>query len=145
MPITTQAQIDAHRVMSVDEMMDCVLLEKDQRSSQESALTRNIDGVSEKPILGPANVREGISAGKMAWEHGFHLRRLDMAAGATLPAHSRAQEEVVYLFRGDLAFQWENGELRMSMGDVLTVPQGLMHSFSNAGAEPLIAGENPRH
>jgi mannose-6-phosphate isomerase-like protein (cupin superfamily) len=125
--------------MSVEEMMDCVLLEKDQAASPESALTRDIEGVSEKPILGPANPKEGINAGKMAWEHGFHLRRLDMAAGTALPLHARAEEEVVYLFRGELAFQWESGELHMSMGDVLTVPKGLLHSFSNAGAEPLIA------
>lgn len=139
MPVTTQEQIDAHREMSVDEMLECVLPEKDQGNGAESSLTADIDGVSEKAIIGPANDAEGIAAGKMNWKHGFHVRRLDMAPGTSVPFHARSEEEVVYLFRGNLAFRWEEAQLDMVMGDVLTVPRRLMHGFANAGSEPLVA------
>lgn len=139
MPVTTQAQIDAHRQMSVAEMMDCVQLAEDQKSTPESALTAEIEGVSERAIIGPANPNEGISQGKMSWRHGFHVRRLDMATGTSLPFHAREEEEVVYVFRGELTYLWQEGELQMAMGDVLTVPKGVMHGFSNTGSKPLVA------
>ncbi|MEP0201592.1 MAG: cupin domain-containing protein [Halioglobus sp.] len=139
MPKTTQAQIDEHRIMSLDEMLECVYRESDQHDAAESSLTAGIEGVSEKAIIGPANADENIPAGKMGWEHGFHVRRLDIAVGASLPVNARQEEEVVYLFRGELAYQWDGGELHMAEGDVLTVPKHLLHGFSNTGAEPLIA------
>lgn len=139
MPVTTQEQIDSHRVMTLDEMLECVLVEKDQQSASESSLGRDIDGVSERAVLGPANPAEGIGAGKMDWRHGFHVRRLDMAAGASIPAHARAEEEVVFLFSGELAMRWDAEQLQMTKGDVLTVPRELMHGFRNAGPEPVVA------
>jgi mannose-6-phosphate isomerase-like protein (cupin superfamily) len=136
---TTQSQVDAHRVMTLDEMLDCVLLERDQHGGADSDLTRAIDGVRESAIIGPANSAEGIAAGKMDWKHGFHVRRLDLSPQTTLPFHAREEEEVVYLHRGTLSFEWEEGSLQLVAGDVLTVPIGLMHGYTNAGDEPAVA------
>lgn len=138
MPATTRAQVESHRVMSLEEMLDCVLLEKDQHGVGESALTEGIEGVTETPMIGPANPAERINAGKMAWEHGFQLRRLDIAPGASLPYHARSEEEVVYVFRGNLTFRWDKETLELGVGDVLTVPKSLMHGFANTGNEPLV-------
>ena len=139
MPPTTQQQVDAHRVMSLDEMLDCVLPENDQGTGSESDLTRGIAGVSEKALIGPDNAAEGIAAGKMAWKHGFHVRRLDVAPGASLPLHARHEEEVIYLHRGALSFRWQQEALDLAEGDVLTVPKGLMHEFVNNSDEAVVA------
>ena len=133
MPKTSAEQVAAHRRMNLEEMLDCVYLEKDQHQRAGSSLTDDVDGVSEYAMIGPANPAEATPAGKMDWNHGFHVRRLDFAAGGSLPFHARHEEEVVYLHQGKLCFQWDGGELLMEPGDVLTVPRQLMHGFSNPG------------
>ncbi len=133
MPKTSEQQVAAHRRMNLEEMLDCVYLEQDQQQRGGSTLTDGVNGVSEYAMIGPASAAEETPAGKMAWEHGFQVRRLDFEGGASLPFHAREEEEVVYLHRGSLSFQWEHGELLMEEGDVLTVPKQLMHGFSNAG------------
>ncbi len=139
MPPTTREQVEAHRVMSLEEMLDCVLPERDQHDTPESDLTRALAGVRESAMIGPDNPAEGIRAGKMGWKHGFHVRRLDLAAGAQLPFHSRAEQEVIYLHRGALTFQWGEDTLDLAEGDVLTVPRGLMHAFHNRGEAAALA------
>ena len=138
-PKTTVQQVESHRVMSVEEMLDCVYPEADQRQLQGSALTDEIPGVEESAMIGPASPDEKVPAGKMAWKHGFHVRRMDFAGRASLPYHSRREEEVIYLHRGSLTFQWEQGELAMEEGDVLTVPKGLMHGFCAADDRSTVA------
>ena len=135
MPKTSAEQVAAHRKMTVDEMLDCVYLEKDQHQRSGSALTAAVEGVAEYAMIGPASSAEAVPAGKMAWEHGFQVRRLDLQAGAELPFHAREEEEVVYLHRGSLSYQWDGGELLMEEGDGLTVPKHLMHGFTNPGAD----------
>ncbi len=139
MPPTTQQQVDDHRVMSLDEMLDCVLLEKDQHAGGESDLTRVLPGARESALIGPKNAAEGIEAGKMAWKHGFHVRRLDLAPHTALPFHARMEEEVIYLHRGSIAFQWQQESLDLAEGDVLTVPKGLMHGYVNHSDEAAVA------
>lgn len=135
---TSQEQVEAHRAMSLEEMLECVYLEKDQLQRAGSSLTDVVPGVTEYAMIGPANAAEGTAAGKMAWKHGFQLRRLELQAGAVLPFHARQEEEVIYLHRGSLSYQWDDGELEMGPGDVLTVPKQLMHGFSNSGDETAL-------
>ncbi len=139
MPPTTAEQVASHRVMNLQEMLDCVLLEQDQSGGANSGLSRAVEGVRETAMIGPANAAEGIGAGKMDWQHGFHLRRLDLAPGAALPFHARAEEEVVYLHRGELTFQWGEHTLHMVEGDVLTVPKQLMHGYHNSASVDSLA------
>jgi mannose-6-phosphate isomerase-like protein (cupin superfamily) len=139
MPATTAAQVAAHRVMSLDEMLDCVYLQSEQSSINGSLLTDDLEGVSEHPMIGPANPAEGTLAGKISNEHGFHVRRLDMNAGASMPLHSREEEEVLYLHSGRVILEWEQGELAMVPGDVLTVPKGMMHGYRAESGAPVIA------
>ncbi len=139
MPPTTPAQVDAHRRMSMEEMLECVLHEHEQPHAPDSNLTRALSGVRESAVIGPANPAEGIGSGKLGWNHGFHVRRLDLAPGANLPVHARGEEEVIYLHRGALAFQWGEDSLLLAEGDVLTVPRSLMHSYTNSGSDPAVA------
>ena len=139
MPKTSVAQVQAHRVMTVDEMLDCVCRDQDQHQRTGSALTDDIAGVSEYAMIGPASQAEGVPAGKMDWNHGFQVRRLEFDAGAVLPFNARCEEEVVYLRKGSLCYQWEGGELLLEEGDVLTVPKNLMHGFSNPGDTAVVS------
>ncbi|KAA1189127.1 cupin domain-containing protein [Pseudohalioglobus sediminis] len=138
-PKTTEQQVKAHRVMSVEEMLECVYREEEQCSRAGSALTDSVPGVAEYALIGPASQAEGVPAGKMAWPHGFQVRRMDFEPAARLPFHARHEEEVVYLHSGELLFSWDGGELTLQQGDVLTVPRELMHGFSNPGASNTVA------
>ena len=136
---TTPEQVAAHRVMSLAEMLQCVYPEEEQRRRAGSRLTAGRSGVTESALIGPANPAEEIAAGKMDWKHGFHLRRLDLEPAAELPLHTRQEEEVFYLHRGDVRFQWDGGELNLEAGDVLTVPIGVMHAYRNDGDTAAVA------
>lgn len=138
MPRTSPEQVKAHRVMDVDEMMECVYRAEDQHRRGGSSLTDALEGVAEYAMIGPASAAEDVPAGKMAWKHGFHLRRLDMQAGADVPFHARQEEEVLCLHRGSLTFRWAGGELLMEEGDVFTVPKNLLRGLANPGAEPAV-------
>ena len=139
MPPTSQEQVAAHRSMTVEEMLECVCLERVQFANAGSVLANGYTGVVESPIIGGENVPEGIATGKMDWKHGFHVRRFDFDVDGSLPLHSRSEPEVIYVHRGQLKFNWEGGELVMGEGDVLTVPIGLAHGFQNADTGSTVA------
>jgi len=120
-------------------MLDCVYPESEQSQNAGSLLCASTEGVTESPLIGLANSAEKITAGKMAWPHGFHVRRLDMEAHAGLGFHSRSEEEVFFIQSGDVEFQWEGGELQMSAGDVITVPIGMLHGYRNTGDQAVLA------
>jgi quercetin dioxygenase-like cupin family protein len=93
------------------------------------------DGVEELAVLGPANPRESIGAGKLDRAHGFQLRRLSFQAGASTKAHSRSEPEVLFVHEGAIDVIWPGGRLTMGAGDTLSVPVGLERSYrSDAGA-----------
>ena len=84
---------------------------------------------------------DGFKAGPIVghWQHGFALRRLKLETGATIPAHARAEQEVIFVQSGTLEFNWDGGKLIMGAGDTLTVPVGLMHGFRNPASADAIA------
>lgn len=96
-------------------------------------------GVDECPIVGPANPGEGMPAGRMGWNHGFQVRALRLDPGATVPSHSRSEEEVLLVHAGDLTFEWHDGRLELGPGDTISIPPGLMRGFANAGASRATA------
>ncbi len=136
---TDKAMVDAHRSMTAAEMSDCVCSAEEQQQAKGSTLANGASGVIERPLIGGDNPAEGIAAGKLAWQHGFHVRRLDFEVGSTLASHSRSEQEVIYIYSGQLGFSWPGGDLVLGAGDVLTVPIGLAHSYSNCGDEPAVA------
>lgn len=135
MPATTADQVAALRLLSPKEIANCVCTDAEQRERAESSLSLGIEGVTESPLIGPTNPAEKIVAGKIAEPHGFHVRRLDFAPGASLDHHARDEEEVVFIHSGSLLMQWEGGELPLNKGDVLTVPVGIEHGYRNSGGE----------
>jgi mannose-6-phosphate isomerase-like protein (cupin superfamily) len=137
MPATTAEQVAAHRVLDVEEINQCVYRQSEQLDRAGSSLTESSLGVSESPLIGPANTAEAIAAGKMDWSHRFHVRRLDFAPGAALPFHARAEEEVMFIHKGELQLVWAGGELSLGEGDVFTVPIGLPHEYRNLGKQAV--------
>jgi mannose-6-phosphate isomerase-like protein (cupin superfamily) len=104
------------------------------------------NGVTETAVLGPANAKEGTSAGKLDWAHGFQLRRLHLDKNSSTAAHGRGEPEVLFVQDGELQVTWPNGSLGMSAGDTLTVPIGLERCYSSgSGATVFVVhgGDEP--
>ena len=95
-------------------------------------------GFEECPIAGPSNPAEGVPRGRMSWNHGFQLRALKIAAGSIGAAHSRQEEEVLLMHNGHLRIQWNGGTLEIGPGDTVTVPKGLVRTYSNPGHDPSL-------
>lgn len=139
MPATTADQVAALRLLSPQEIENCVYRDAEQCARTQSSLSLETEGVTESPLIGPANPAELVAAGKMDQPHGFHMRRLDFAPGTALAYHARDEEEVIFIHRGTLTVQWDGGELALNKGDVLTVPVGLLHGYSNCGDDAVQA------
>jgi len=135
MPATTAEQVAAHRVLDPEDISQCVCRESEQGEHAGSSLTEACSGVSESPLIGPANPAEAITAGKMDWLHRFNVRRLDFVPGSALPSHARAEEEVIFIHKGELQLAWTGGELILGEGDVFTAPVGLPHEYRNLGEQ----------
>ena len=138
MPPTTEAQVAAHDRLGSDALVTIVATVDEQRASEGSRLTNDAAGVREFPVIGEAREGEAIAAGKLAWTHGFHLRRLEIDAGAAIGAHHRAEKEVLFVFEGELTVDSDAGSLRLGSGDVMTVPEDMERSFSNHGESTAV-------
>ena len=99
------------------------------------------EGVEEAGVIGDVDGQDGIEAGPIVghWKHDFTLRRLKLETGATIAAHARAEQEVIFVQSGTLEYSWDGGSLVMGAGDTLTVPVGLMHGFRNPASADVIA------
>jgi len=136
---TSQAEIDTHRVLGNSDLESCVVRAGEQRALADSMLSAQAAGAVESPIIGVDNPGESIAAGPLAWPHGFHLRRLDMAPAARVDFHSRDEKEVIFVHSGELTLNWNDQALIVRSGDVITVPVGLFRALSNEGTDPLVA------
>lgn len=96
-------------------------------------------GIEECPIVGVANPAEGMPAAPLSWPHGFQVRALRLAPGASLPWHVREDEEVMLVHAGEIRFDWLGGSLLIGPGDTLTVPKGALRRFANDASLPVAA------
>ena len=126
---TTRAQADALQSLSVEDMNRCVVRNTELTQLKPGGLS-SINGIEEIPVIGPANPLESIGAGKMAWKHGFHMRRVQMNAGAIIPAHSRAEEEVIIVQKGSIRVKAQNASIELHAGDLYTVPVNEVRSVN---------------
>jgi quercetin dioxygenase-like cupin family protein len=138
MPATSAADVARMRRYSSDDLRACVQPAADMVApSIASVLVAGASGrVDETPIVGAASVTERLPAGKMAWPHGFHLRRLVLAPGAVIPNHTRREEEVLLMHRGLLRVECNGDRIDLGHGDVLSVPVGARRHYSNPEAQP---------
>ncbi|MEO1574305.1 MAG: cupin domain-containing protein [Pseudomonadota bacterium] len=133
---TTPAQVAALRRMTSDDLGACVV-RGDAMHWQPAAAGG--DGVMESPVIGNAAEAEGLPAAPLHWSHGFHLRGLQVAAGAQTPWHQRDEAEVIVVQRGALRVWLPDGALDLRAGDIVTVPIGAKRRFSGTGDDGALA------
>jgi mannose-6-phosphate isomerase-like protein (cupin superfamily) len=111
MPVTSSDQIAALKQVSAEEA--------------EGFVSRGCDspGTHVTAIIG--------DAGPLDWDHGFDLDRINIAAGDTLEPLQPAKSEVVFVQNGNLDVRWADGLVTLAPGDTMTVPVGLMRSFTS--------------
>jgi quercetin dioxygenase-like cupin family protein len=132
MPRTSTAQVASLRKISSDELNSIVIRSDDYSWCDDTSLS-DFDGVQEAALLGPANALEEIPSASLDWLHDFVLRAIRMRPGAAIPAHARAEEEVIFVLDGGLQVQVGDESLNLDRGDTFTTPIGARRSFSNTG------------
>jgi len=135
MPRTTEEQIAAHRIVDSQALEDIVIRACAFRWLTTSVLAR-FAGVEEVALLGPGNPSEALPDGHLAWRHGFVLRALKFAPGASIPAHRRGEEEVIFVQQGSLHVAVESEAVLLGPGDTFSTPIAALRCFTNAGTEP---------
>lgn len=134
---TTMEDVKNYQVLSLEDMLKCVVLNDDVDAQPKGGLTA--EGVAEYAILGPASNDENIAAGKMGWEHGgYASRRLKLEAGASVPSHKRTEHEVIFVHAGKLALTVDGEETILNEGDMVTIPEGALRTFASDVATDLI-------
>lgn len=62
--------------------------------------------------------------------------RVDFAPGASFPRHRHPGEEIIYVLGGTLEYEVNGKPIVVKAGDVLFVPNGVIHAARNVGKEP---------
>ena len=137
-PISKQSADRDFRRLTTAEMAECVA-NRDEHGNLEVGGLNALDGVIERAIIGCANPVENIGAGKMAWQHGFHLRHLSIQSGMQIPLHVRHEEEVVIVQQGKLLVDIDGCTTTLLPGDVFTAPIDQPRRYLSQSQQPLDA------
>jgi quercetin dioxygenase-like cupin family protein len=62
--------------------------------------------------------------------------RVDFAPGSSFPRHKHPGEEVIYVVAGTVEYEIGGKWVTVKTGDVLFVPDGVVHAARNVGNEP---------
>ncbi|WP_298632842.1 cupin domain-containing protein [uncultured Umboniibacter sp.] len=127
---TTAADVPNFDSMTVEQMLRCVITNDQLAEQPVGGLNGN--GVKEIAVVGAASTDEALPAAKMAWTHGFSSRRLQLEPNASTAAHTRAEEEVLFVHNGCLSVTVDGEEWVLNEGDLITIPVGSTRSFRNS-------------
>ena len=58
------------------------------------------------------------------------------APGASFPRHKHSGEEIIYVTRGTIEYEVEGKVIVVKAGEVLFIPNGVVHAARNPTAEP---------
>jgi mannose-6-phosphate isomerase-like protein (cupin superfamily) len=131
MPPTTDADVARLGRLTAEELTECI--SPYDKLAPVQAL--GLHEIGEAPIIGAASPDEGLDAGQMTWSHGFQLRYISVDPGAATAQHTRAEEEVILMYKGQLSIDIGDGSIDLGPGDVFTVPIGVPRRFANRGNE----------
>ena len=137
MPRTTAEQVAEHRDIDAAGLREIIIRTRKFNWSKETMLS-NFEGVEEVALLGPVNEAESIPEGHLSWKHGFVLRALRLAPGASIPAHIRREEEVIFVQQGECQVEVDGTRLQLAPGDTFTTPIGSERAFSNPAPKTCI-------
>lgn len=62
--------------------------------------------------------------------------RVDFAPGASFPRHKHPGEEIIYVLSGTIEYEVAGKPVTVKSGDVLFVPDGMVHAARNVGDTP---------
>jgi mannose-6-phosphate isomerase-like protein (cupin superfamily) len=133
MAATTPEDVARLNTMTAEDMADCVVWRDELHTQDAGSMTPH--GLKESPVIGAASPEEGLAAGKMMWPHGFHVRHVAIDPGVDSKHHARKEEEVIFVHEGTLTVCFEEGNVELVAGDVLTVPIDKPRAFCNRSNE----------
>src|SRR5512135_708698 len=67
----------------------------------------------------------------------FALRRFTMQQGGGMPRHTNTVEHEQYVLGGSATITIGDETYQVKTGDVVFIPEGVVHSYQNAGVEPF--------
>ena len=67
----------------------------------------------------------------------FALRRFTMQKGGGMPRHTNTLEHEQYVLRGHARISIGDDTYEVKAGDVVFIPEGVIHSYQNLGEEPF--------
>ncbi len=67
----------------------------------------------------------------------FALRRFIMKKGGGMPRHTNTVEHEQYVLRGKATITIGDETHHVAAGDVVFIPEGVVHSYQNSGEEPF--------
>jgi len=149
-----EQEIAALKTPDTEQLARCVAFGAQLRANEKSLLRQYAVGdVSEAAVITPSATPDGFQPGPIQgwWPHGFNLRRITLAAGSSLRAHTRHEAEVIFLQSGLLTLNAagkQGDEVTMNPGDTMTLPVGLVRTWRNGSENTAVAfvvrgGEQP--
>jgi mannose-6-phosphate isomerase-like protein (cupin superfamily) len=122
-----------------EKLAGCVVTPAGFRPNPASPLAG--PGVEECPIITPKATRDGFEPGPITgwWPHGFNLRCLRLATGASVPEHVRAEEEVIMVHEGMLEVATPSGRVHLGPGDTFSTPKGSPRAFRGMSSGQTVA------
>jgi mannose-6-phosphate isomerase-like protein (cupin superfamily) len=135
----TASEITDLATPPLDRLAGCVLKPGQFVRNPESPLAS--PGVEELAIITPTATGDGFAPGPIAgwWPHGFNLRALRLESGASVPAHTRVEEEVIFVHRGVLEITTPEGQVILGPGDTFTTPKGMRRAFRASSSNGVAA------
>lgn len=137
MPVTSQKQIDEHRIVSSKDLEKIVIRTTDFDWRKDTVLSQ-FEGVEEVSLVGRENEAEGILASKLGWSHGFVVRGLKLQPNAEIPSHIRKEEEVIFVHYGQVVVTINGESIELGEGDNFTTPIGCQREFHNDSDKEVI-------
>ncbi|HVN15218.1 MAG TPA: cupin domain-containing protein [Anaerolineales bacterium] len=67
----------------------------------------------------------------------FALRKFSMQKGGGMPRHTNTVEHEQYVLRGEATITIGDERHQVKAGDVVFIPEGVIHSYQNTGDEPF--------
>ncbi len=67
----------------------------------------------------------------------FALRKFSMQKGGGMPRHTNTVEHEQYVLRGEATITIGEEICHVKTGDVVFIPEGVIHSYQNTGDEPF--------
>lgn len=132
----SEQEVAALATPDAAKLAGCVARFAELQANPQSPLAKYAqNGVTECAVISPQSTADGFDAGPISgwWPHGFNLRQLTLASGASVTKHHRSEPEVYFVQKGEVQVSVDGlGDAVLSAGDTLTVPVGCARSLNNA-------------